>query len=563
MKKQLVILVFLLSLLSTFSSAIEWYTPVAQYYLDGNYIDQGPAGRDLEGNQPTYVSAIVGSGGDFESTNSEWGNFNGSENNYVAIRTIDLWWKAETDNAGGVLISITDRSDSGNNRFTIQQEGIGNIRFRLQVNGSQLFELDTTGAPCTNGVQCHIVGVINGTTAELWINNVSQGQDDTAGFPDEQFDTISVCNRDQATPCDGVIDNVWIGKVTYTQENVSISYNVGNGQNFTTLSPVSNDIIQDSLNHTTARDSGNETIWRTAFNLTSEGFDSTPTVAGSMLQAGNCSISTLNFNHSEMIANDINTTCASVDSEDFVCTLPTSKKANLSTTNLYIACTGDTTSGPNATANLSFKLNTVEFDWLTWNVSNSFANGTIWRGSSKFDTSNRYLPVRMRNGEPFVEVNTTVVANCSISTLDANHSTQVADDATTYCTGDDMNIQHDCSLPASKMLSTGDNRTVYLSCVGLDGESVGATSGPLNLTRDRLIEVPVLIFNETSGGNYSYTLGANVTLKELPSEELIQKVVSNSTGIAQFFLTTGGRFTACSHINETVRDVCSNDIIVS
>ena len=357
-----------------------------------------------------------------------------------------------------------------------------------------------------------------------------------------------------------LVDELGVWQRALNASEITQLYNDGAGLAY----PFVVDLLidQNTYNHTSARNAANQTIWRTSLTTKSQTFDSTPSVSFVINQVSNCSISTLNLNYTGMLADEISTQCATEDVLSHTCTLPSVKKINLSTTDIYISCQGDLANGVLSTSGaLAIQLDTVELDYTTWNVSNAFANATIWRGAEITDNANITFPVRMRNGFPFVEVNTTVAANCSVSTFFGNYSAMIADDATTDC-GDAMSIQHDCLVPASKTITTGDNKSLCVSCVGLEGESSSCTSGFLNLTRDRVIEGPVLLFNTTDGTNYTYG-GANVKLFQQPSNNSLDTTVTNSSGIYQFFLTTAGTFTTCSHINNTVQDVCDNDIIVT
>jgi len=346
MKKLIIILMILFCSMSV--SAIDWYTPLAYYPLDGNGLDEGPRGFDLEGKGTTYVAAIVGAGFDGEESDEDNLNYNATGPDLLGITTIEIWFKAESFN-GGVIMSLTDRSNGVNNRITFQQEGAsGNIRFLGSINGSA-WEIDSTTTPCTLGTWCHLVGVIDvPSDITFYINNVSIGtaaHDHNIG---EQFDTISVCNRVIGTFCDGVTDNFFLTNATYTAENVSIAYNAGNGQNFSEAAPAGAPSIL-SFNITSAY--ANQTA--------ATGLDiayvrtSTPSIEITLSSASNVSCGIYNLNYSAMIANDSTTKAATTDTADHTCTIPINEALSEGVQRVYIGVADSGTAIADAEYNIS------------------------------------------------------------------------------------------------------------------------------------------------------------------------------------------------------------------
>lgn len=324
------------------------------------------------------------------------------------------------------------------------------------------------------------------------------------------------------------------------------------GAQFLVLAP---SIVQSSYNHTTGRGLGNQTIWRNNTNFNSQTFDSTPTVSFTLNGAGNCSIGLDDVNYTTMVAADVNTTCGTTDTTSHTCTLPASKKLSVGNQNMYISCiinagTEDMSSSTSGALNIT--LDTIEIDQSTYNVTNAFSNATEWRT----DTG---TPVQMRVSQPIVVFDTFIAGNCSIGNTNLNYTAMTTADSTTDCGGSD-NIAHSCTLPVSQSLPVGPS-LIYISCIGVEGESVNSLSGPLNITRDRTLNGQVFIVENTTQ-NKTFG-GSDIRLFDPTTNTTIDTTVANGTGHYTVFPTQAGTYTICSHINNSVRDVCANDVVVA
>jgi Concanavalin A-like lectin/glucanases superfamily len=296
----------------------------------------------------------------------------------------------------------------------------------------------------------------------------------------------------------------------------------------------------------------NATAWRTATTDTVFTYDATPTVTFDLSSAGNCTISNANLNYTEMYSGDTNTLCATTGSVSQSCTLPITKRLVKGLQNIYIACAGNNGAFTNSSG-LSIQLDAVVINNQTYNVTNAYINGTTWTG-------NENNTVFMRNRMPNVVFNTSFESNCSISKYQLNYTQMVANDSNSDC-GDSMNLTHACELPTSMQLVNG-AQFLYLSCLSIGAEPAGgfSTSLPLNISMARAITGYVLLANGTS--NYTHNI-SNLDLYQPNINTTIETAVVNETGGFQIFVADPGTYRVCSHINNTVQDVCANDVVVS
>lgn len=389
----------------------------------------------------------------------------------------------------------------------------------------------------------------------LYVNSYLVDTDTVAGslrFANNSF-LLGAYSRDGLTSptgyLNGSVDDAAIWNTTLTQQDIITLYNAGAGTSCANYvnGSVAFSIVQNTYNVTSAY--LNDTAWRTNTSATVFTRDATPTTIFNLTTAGNCSVSKLNLNYTSMVANDSNTLCATTGSIAQSCTLPETQRLARGSQSIYIACF-DGTQYTNSSA-LTIQLDPISIDDNSWNVVNAFINGTAWR-ISKNNT------VTMRNRAPQVCFNTTVAGNCSLSRYAFNYTGMIANNSATACPDGD-NITHCCNLPSNEPLING-AQYLYVGCKADTGDTHGSTSGGLNTSMQRRIAGYVLIANGSS--NYTYA-GGLVDLFQPSTNATLQTNVSNATGGYEFWLDFAGTFRTCDHINATVRDVCTNDIVVS
>ena len=178
---------------------------------------------------PTYAAGKLSNGLDLESTSSEQARITGVTGSLLAgVRTVDLWIKAET--VTGRLLCIHKSADL-TNRLEFQ-ESAGKLYILLKIGNVIQWELTTTTS-IPSGSWMHIVLVMGTGGAKVYIDGNTTPEDTDADTTtmDSNFTVIEVGSYDGTQGYfDGIIDNLALFSSLYGIDEVTNSYNSGNGK---------------------------------------------------------------------------------------------------------------------------------------------------------------------------------------------------------------------------------------------------------------------------------------------------------------------------------------------
>lgn len=184
------------------------------------------------GSGTAWTTGIINSGGNFVQANSNSVHIPGFNNiiTYSAI-SVQAWVKFASFPSDSRIVanSHTDSDSKGIQLYTANSGGIQRLRFDVGL-GSPI-RGESTGGGISTGTMYHVIGVYDGATVTIYINNVQGSSNSGSG-------TITASALDlwiSGNPAysgdyvNGVIDEVAIWNRALTSTEVSQLYNSGAG----------------------------------------------------------------------------------------------------------------------------------------------------------------------------------------------------------------------------------------------------------------------------------------------------------------------------------------------
>lgn len=243
------------------------------------------------------------------------------------------------------------------------------IRLDATQNTIHVFRNGTLNTICNS--RTHFNGL---TLGNHWIGaRAGSGTEEMDGFIDE----FALYNT-------GVNDSDIKQIFEYELDGIQYPYNA-----------ITN-ISQASLNHTSAINTGNESVWQINKSAISYTLDSTPTVKFTTNFTSNCTIGTINTNYTSMLLDDPNRQCSTLNTKNQTCTLPTTDKITSLNQYIYISCIGlnqeETLNSTSGALRISLLNNPPELNFSANYQKQNVPVGATWRlNTTIYDADNDTL----------------------------------------------------------------------------------------------------------------------------------------------------------------------------
>ena len=195
---------------------------ISYYKLDeasGNLVDS-KGSNDLTNNSATYgATGIINDALTFDGVSDY---LTGSFSKTFTAYTIQAWIKTSsvTNNWGGII------SDSGQDMLLRRNINTDKLNFQSVAAGFAIVSTDVFDTD--NWI--HVVATYDGTTAELWMDGVSQGTD--GGTGSVAITTFEIGRNEQinANKWEGEIDEVGVWDRALSDAEVALLFNSGSGK---------------------------------------------------------------------------------------------------------------------------------------------------------------------------------------------------------------------------------------------------------------------------------------------------------------------------------------------
>lgn len=214
-------------------------TPVSFWRFDDDATDGVGSNNLTNVNSTAYATGKINNGADLESTSSNYFKIADASQSGLDITgdiAFSLWFKPESQ-VEGFLISKwgTAASNQRSYRLSYSTDAGGTIYFSVNPTGIDAATGEASWAVAlSNGSWYHIVvsWVASTSTATLYVNNSSQGTDNTGTVTsifngDRDFNIGGDTNLGGYQ--DGIIDAVGVWNTTLSSTDVATLYNSGNG----------------------------------------------------------------------------------------------------------------------------------------------------------------------------------------------------------------------------------------------------------------------------------------------------------------------------------------------
>ena len=260
MNNKIMILIIGMVLFSSFTYAsLSDYTKMLYYPFDTDLLNDGNISADLSGPRVTFISGKVGNAFDLEAGTSDYADGVADGDDLNKLRTFDFWVKPETV---GAYQWVGAFSSDDTHTLNLAMRDNGLMYFYLNDPG-QIWIVETTTV-AKAGTWMHIILVIGSGGVKLYVNGSTTPEDtdaSTSVIP-SSYTTIDVgSGAGGGNYFDGLIDNFFATDSQYITDDVTQSWNGGNGYNFSTVteapalfvtlvSPTDNNITNTDQNFT-------------------------------------------------------------------------------------------------------------------------------------------------------------------------------------------------------------------------------------------------------------------------------------------------------------------------
>ena len=242
----LILIIFVFNLTTVSSELLRYWT----FDTDSSSSD----GRFELPARFASTNIIVGNGSSDHSVTSLSNSTYGSVSEQIKV--IDIWLNPD---ANGVNYGIIGLGNGGVDLFQINRISGNTVRGTLFTSSIERWTVNSTTS-CLSGQWCHIIISLNSTDVSLYFNGTLEGQDLKGGFdiPNTLGDFHVGGQHNDGNRFDGQIDNLYFDNDSFTQLQVTDSFNVGLGFDYTpndTIAPVvtflpptlTNNSINDTL----------------------------------------------------------------------------------------------------------------------------------------------------------------------------------------------------------------------------------------------------------------------------------------------------------------------------
>ena len=325
-----------------------------QYFTVDNDETIGTTSIDSQENEngtlingvATNVSGIIKQSYGFSTNNDDkyvdiGSDFKPSGTNF----SFQVWIFSNDTGLGGVL----GDSDAGADGWSLDQVSASRFRFfTLTTNGF----IALAGQTLAMNQWRHVVGTYDNVTMRLYINGteaVAAAQSGALIQSPNNAAFGAYAGASGTSDFDGRLDEIGIWNRTLSPAEVLQLY--GNGTGFPFPFDEIVKINNNTYNVTNAIANG--TLWRTNTSFPIPINTTTPTVQFTLDSSGNCTIGTQDLNFTDAFSGDSNRLCATLDTTDQTCSLPTSDPVAEGIDLIYLSCVnanqiqiGTSTSGP-------------------------------------------------------------------------------------------------------------------------------------------------------------------------------------------------------------------------